>query len=309
MAIGSGDLQRHLLDELLPLWGRYGVEAETGCFHGRLEPTLEPVGDGFRRLLVQLRQIYVFSSAAQIGAPGALDHALRGYEFLCRRFWDDAHGGFFLTLTPAGEPLDRRKDTYAHAFVPLALAAYYRASGDGDALRIAERVLALLEDHLADDVRGGFAESGGEDWSPVAGPRRQNPHMHLFEALLALHGVDPSASVLTRARRIFDLLRVHWVDPATGVLREHFTADWGLAPGEEGRIVEPGHHFEWVHLLHEFARLSDDASAIDVADGLYEFAIGHGIDAVHGGVYDQISAKGEVLRDGKRLWPQRPLPI
>ena len=32
-------------------------------------------------------------------------------------------------------------------------------------------------------------------------------------------------------------------------MREFFDADWNPAPGVEGRIVEPGHQFEWAWLL------------------------------------------------------------
>jgi len=304
MPISARELRAHLLDELLPLWSRHGVDVETGAFHARLAPSLEPVLEDPRRLLVQLRQIFVFSCAAAMGAPGALEHALRGFEFLRERFWDDARGGLFLTLTPAGEPMDRRKDTYAHAFVLLSMAACYRATGEGETLRVADRVLALLEEHLADEVHGGFAEAGDQDWSQLDEPRRQNPHMHLFEGLLALHEVRPGGVYLVAARRILELLIARWIEPESGALREFYTRDWSPAEGEAGRIAEPGHHFEWVWLLHEFARLADDAAAIEAADRLYAFASRHGVDAECGGVYDQISCSAQVLRDTKRLWPQ-----
>ena len=49
-------------------------------------------------------------------------------------------------------------------------------------------------------------------------------------------------------------------DPQTGALIEFFAADWSPAPGEPGRLREPGHQFEWVWLLHEYYRLSRDES-------------------------------------------------
>jgi mannose-6-phosphate isomerase len=304
MAISARELRAHLLEDLLPLWSRHGIDVETGAFYARLGPTLEPVREDPLRLLVQLRQIFVFSSAAVLGAPGALEHALRGLEFLRERFWDDRHGGLFLALTPAGEPFDRRKDTYAHAFVLLAMAACHRAAGEEEPLRLADRVLALLEEHLADEVHGGFAEGGDRDWSPLHGTRRQNPHMHLFEGLLALYEERPDDVYLTEAQRILELLATRWIDPEGGALREFHGPDWSPAEGEAGRVAEPGHHFEWVWLLHEFARLTDDAGAIRLADRLWEFGHRHGVDSEQGGVYDQISCSGELLRDTKRLWPQ-----
>ena len=39
-----------------------------------------------------------------------------------------------------------------------------------------------------------------------------------------------------------------------GFLREFFDADWRPAAGEDGRLVEPGHQFEWAWLLARWGR-------------------------------------------------------
>ena len=44
--------------------------------------------------------------------------------------------------------------------------------------------------------------------------------------------------------------------PTTGALREFFAADWSPAPGIDGRIAEPGHHYEWAFLLARWAALT-----------------------------------------------------
>ena len=43
------------------------------------------------------------------------------------------------------------------------------------------------------------------------------------------------------------------IDPATGALREFFDAERHSAPRYQGRIVEPGHEFEWAWLLLRWA--------------------------------------------------------
>jgi mannose-6-phosphate isomerase len=37
---------------------------------------------------------------------------------------------------------------------------------------------------------------------------------------------------------------------------------------------------------------------------LYRFANAHGVDTISGGVFDEVSASGEVIKSSHRLWPQ-----
>ena len=87
-------------------------------------------------------------------------------------------------------------------------------------------------------------------------PRRQNPHMHLLEALLALHAATGEKNWLRRAGALVDLFKRRFSDPQTGALIEFFAEDWSPRPGDEGRLREPGHQFEWVWLLYEYIALT-----------------------------------------------------
>ncbi len=64
----------------------------------------------------------------------------------------------------------------------------------------------------------------------------------------------------------------HFIDGGTGALREFFDHDWAPIPGDKGRIVEPGHLFEWAWLLLRWAERRGNAEAIVKARRL--FAIG-----------------------------------
>jgi mannose-6-phosphate isomerase len=260
---------------------------------------------------VQTRQVYVFSSAAFEGGPEwAVARARDGVEFLLAHFRDEARGGFFLTTDLAGVPLDRTKDTYAHAFVLFALAHYLKAAEDLSAGDLARDTFELLESHVV-DAHGGFRSSASEEWLPLQEPGagaeevlQQNPTMHMFEALLALYSSTGEGLYWAAASRIYELLRERLVDAAGGFVRESFAPGWERLAGDAGDVLEPGHHFEWAWLLHEYARLGGDPRSIELADRLYDFARAHGVDSEHGGVYDRIAPDGRVLADSKRLWPQ-----
>ncbi|MFI5314825.1 MAG: AGE family epimerase/isomerase [Myxococcota bacterium] len=304
MRLSRAALRAHLLGELLPLWERRGLDRARGGYWNRLGPELKPAADGFKRLLVHARQIFAFSRGAELGAGDwAEAAAAHGLEFLTRRFWDPKHGGWFTTTSEGGEPLDRRKDLYGHAFAIFALAEHHRVSGEPESLRLARATLSLVRERLRDAEAGGFFEAASEDWQPLAGPRQQNPHMHLVEALLALHAVAPGEGALAEASALVRLLAARWSDRATGALGEYFAADWTPASDASGRVAEPGHGFEWFALLHRFAELGGDAGALDTAIRLLGFAERHGVD-VDGGVFDQVDRSGAALRTDKRLWPQ-----
>jgi len=297
-------LRRHLLEEFLPFWAERGVDREHGGFHGRLGGDGRPLPDPAKRLLVQARQVYAFSEAARLGARWALEVAAHGVSFLEESFRDAEHGGWIHTVTPRGEPLDRRRDCYGHAFVVFALASYYAASADARALAHARETIEVVQQRMRDPLHGGYHEATDERWRPLgAEPRRQNPHMHWVEALLALHAAAPDRALLAEADRLVEQLHSHWFDAAHGCLGELFAADWTPLAGPEGEIVEPGHHYEWVWLLARHAAARGRAGSDPIADALFAFAERHGVDA-DGGVFDRVDRSGRVLAESKRLWPQ-----
>jgi mannose/cellobiose epimerase-like protein (N-acyl-D-glucosamine 2-epimerase family) len=294
-------LRRALFDRALPLWRDRGWDERHGGFHDRLDVALDPVALPAKRLLVQCRQLFVFSNAAVIAPErGWADIAQRGYAFLTEHYWDARHGGWFFSVAPSGAPHDRRKDTYGQAFALFALAHYAKVFQSDAALALAEQTLDGLEQHVAAQ-NGGFHEATEDDWRIIAAVRRQNPHMHLLEAFLALYEVTGNARYRRAALDMMQLLGSVFVDPATATLGEFFDAEWQPDP-VKGAVVEPGHHFEWYWLLHRAAKLFATAP-LGLAERLFAWADRHGVDTVHGGVFDQLHRDGSIVADGKRLWP------
>ena len=316
MTIDAAHIHDWLTRQALPLWSHAGYDDTAGGFVECLTLDGRPLLDRDKRMRVQARQIYVYSHAHLLGwtppagGPSALEVARGGFEFLTRHYWRTDNGGFVFSATRDGTPADTRIEAYEQAFALYAFAWYHRASGDPDALSWATRTLAFLDAHLADPIHGGYFENPARDL-----PRRQNPHMHLLEALLVLYGATADAAYLDRARAIVDLFQNRLLDPATGTLGEFFGADWSIAPGTAGQIVEPGHHFEWVWLLQRYAEATH-ADTRHAADLLYRFAMTHGRDRAPGpaeglafdsvlrGGADGRLGHGTSLDDNKRLWVQ-----
>ncbi|MEA1672392.1 AGE family epimerase/isomerase [Nitrospirillum sp. BR 11163] len=302
----SAAFVRYALDRLLPLCRDRFADGPHGGFHERLDAAEQPLPLGYKRSMVQARQLYVLAHAALQGDRSGQAAAERGYDFLVRHFWDDGNGGWFFKAQPDGQPLDRSKDFYGHAFVLFGLAYAHAAFGAPRALTLAQETWSLMRDRLAmptlaDGGWGGLAEGASAEWVPNGATRRQNPHMHLLEALLALHEFTGDGAWLSEATTVVRLFQARFFDAATGTLGEFFTQDWRPDPAT-GHIVEPGHHFEWAWLLDRYVSQGGDAALLPLADTLFNKAVAHGF-LPDGGIMDQMDAQGAPILRTRRIWP------
>jgi mannose/cellobiose epimerase-like protein (N-acyl-D-glucosamine 2-epimerase family) len=296
-------LRPWLLDHVCRYW-LVRIYDPAGGFFENLDALGAPVANQRRATLGQARLTYVFSHAYLLSHDPAYREAARhGLAFLMRAA-RAPDGGWFRAVSVDGATLDNTRDTYDHAFVLFALAWYCRATGDKSAIQLADATWQFMQQRLADPRHGGFFEEFVPGRSEVKLPRRQNPHMHLLEALLALHIATGEKNWLRRAGALIDLFKRRFTDPATGALIEFFAADWSPVPGAEGGLREPGHQFEWVWLLHEYLRLTGDDSIAPYAERLFTFGAKFGIDPADGAAFDGVDASGAVVAGTKLFWPQ-----
>jgi mannose/cellobiose epimerase-like protein (N-acyl-D-glucosamine 2-epimerase family) len=236
-------LVRWLVEEAYPLWAHNGVDAASGAFAETLDEHGRDSGKP-RRARVQPRQIFAFSRAASFGWRGDVGGIVRrGIRCFAERYRRE--DGLFRTLVAAdGAPLDNRALLYDQAFALLGYAAAATALGQPGGFEAeALKLRTAIEEHLSAGA-GAFRSSAEAD-----GDRESNPHMHLLEACLAWAqlGNDPGWGAW--ARNLAGLALSRLVHPHSGAIGEAFTADWRPAAGLDGRVIEPGHQFEWAWLL------------------------------------------------------------
>jgi mannose/cellobiose epimerase-like protein (N-acyl-D-glucosamine 2-epimerase family) len=297
-----GTLRPWLIDHVCRFW-LARTHDPAGGFFENLDALGSALANQRRSTLVQARLTYVFSHAYLLSHDPAYREAARhGLAFLMRAA-RAPDGGWFRTVSIDGATLDNTRDAYDHAFVLFALAWYFRATGDVSAIQLADATWEFMQQRLAHPRYGGFLEEIVPGRTEVKLPRRQNPHMHLLEALLALHVATGEKNWLRRAGALVDLFKRRFADPETGALIEFFAEDWTPAPGAEGALREPGHQFEWVWLLHEYVRAAHDDSVAPYAERLFAFGTRHGLDR-DGIVFDGVDASGTLVAGTKLLWPQ-----
>ncbi len=282
--------------DVLPFWAARAAD-RSGLFYESLDHKGEPETGQPRRVRVQARQVYAFSQAAAAGWLAAGDAiAAKGFQRLvAAACGGDAARGCAHLLDDDGAVIDARRDLYDQAFLILAAAARIKA-GDPAAPAIAENALAFLDASLASEDGGYFEDDRG------ALPRRQNPHMHLFEALMALYGATGEPATLVKARAIEFLFNSRFLDRNRGVLREYFKADWSIDRARGGEI-EPGHMVEWVFLLDRFERLTGEDRSRE-KQMLYRTAKALAAPGDAPFLPNRTTLSDAGARGARRLWPQ-----
>lgn len=290
-----GRLKQRMIDHALPLWSTEGWDAVAGGFVDRLHPDGRADRLAPRRVFVQARQIYCYAKAAQMGwYPQGLGIALKGLEYLLAKAKaPDGRPGYVHRLTPEGSVLDPLRDTYDQAFVLLALATVYGLDRDAQVRTEIDALLTFLDTQLR-SPHGGFLEG-----LPPSMPRRQNPQMHLFEAMIATFDATHEALFQNRAGDFYALFLANLYDKQRRVLGEYFEEDWAKI---EPVSVEPGHQAEWVWLLKGFERITGCPTGRPRGE-LMELALRYR-EAATGCLMDEGDAEGGIRRDTRRLWPQ-----
>lgn len=287
-------LEKWAIERALPLWADTGWDTQHGGFFERLSKDGAPDREVARRTLVQARQIYCYAKASQFGwHPDAEELALKGLDYLLAKARSpDGEPGYVHTLSPDGTAADASRDTYDHAFVLLALANVHQIKPDAQIRSEIDQTLIFLDQRLR-SPHGGFNEA-----LPASLPRRQNPHMHMLESMIALFDATGEAVFQNRAGDMFALFVGNFYDQRTQTLGEYFEDDWSKIPPA---VVEPGHLAEWTWLLKGFERITGCPTA-RFRTALLASALRYRDPA--GLLVDEGNDQGQITCATRRCWPQ-----
>ncbi|WP_245948917.1 AGE family epimerase/isomerase [Gluconacetobacter liquefaciens] len=290
------------------MWSDAGFDARRSLYHERLAWDATPVSMAQLRLMVQARQVATYCRAALDGLYDASAQAIRcldEVEHLYRR--SDGMPGWVFSLAPDGKPADRMRDLYAHAFILFAYAWAFNLTGNERYRRVARETVEEMHMIFA-AKNGGFRDTvpATDSW------RRQNPHMHLLEAYLALFETMGDEFYLVHAKTLVNLATTRFIDPRTDMLFEFFDDEWVPREASGSNRIEPGHLFEWAWLLREYSRLAgctgDEAVRIAaVADRLFVVGTSAGCDPETGIACDAMTEEGVIFEHSTRIWPQTEL--
>jgi mannose/cellobiose epimerase-like protein (N-acyl-D-glucosamine 2-epimerase family) len=291
-------LQSWLITDALPFWSTQGINPHNGAVYEQLLFDGKPDLTVNQRLRVQARQILVFCVAQQqqwIEDSQPLVNKISQFMQTYGRISTN-HAGYAQMLNAQNQIITDKLDTYDFAFYLLSCFHRWHTFKEQSALDEANRLLAYMEVHFKDGSAGWL------EGNYQVTHRRQNPHMHLFEAFMTGYEVTGDGRWLAKAGQIFSLFEQFFFNPSKQVLYEHFDSNWQLAIGASNRTIEPGHMFEWVWLLRWYERLTHTPTSL-YCDGLYNKAMQIGFDPISQLIYDGVDEDGKVISASKRCWP------
>ena len=197
------EIRDQLEQKILPFWENL-MDTENGGFYGYMDNHLILNRMADKGCILNSRILWTFSEAARLlDREKYTPFAKHAYRFV-ERFTDPDNGGVYWSVTYDGKPADTTKHTYCQAFAIYGLAAYYRLTGEKEALDRAMDLFRIIEGQCRD--AGGYLEALKADFSPesneklsengVMASRTMNTLMHVVEAYTELYRAWPDGQVM-----------------------------------------------------------------------------------------------------------------
>ena len=207
------EVQTMLEQKIIPFWLSLKDE-RYGGFISYVDLDLRRYAKAEKGCILNSRILWFFSEAAMLLHTPELSHAAdHAYRFLMRYCVDRKAGGVFWSVTYDGKLLDTTKHTYNQAFAIYALSAYYRLTGNPEALQTARQLFQIVEMHCRDAE--GYGESYDRFWNPqsneklsengVMAERTMNTLLHVFEGYSGLYQAAKSPEVEKELRALLDI--------------------------------------------------------------------------------------------------------
>jgi mannobiose 2-epimerase len=325
---------QQVLDKELNRWYPLCIDTACGGYYSDINFRWELEGPQDKMIVTQARHVWSTANAALFYQK---DNVLRtmgahGVEFLRDKMWDHEYGGFYDLVSREGEPRPEGgqiiKRAYGNAFAIYGLAAYYGASGDTAALRLAKEAFAWLEKHSHDPVHGGYFQFMSRDGTPLTSgygntpPKDQNSTIHLLEAFSELYRVWPDPLLKERLQSLLRIVR-DTITTEKGYMMLFFLRDWtpvsyqDASPADRERNYEFdhvsfGHDVEVAYLMLEASEalgIKDDTTTLQKAKRMVDHVLRNGWDEQRGGIFDggyyfPGQEKPAIVRRTKEWWAQ-----
>lgn len=256
------EIKEHLVNDLIPFWQGLKDE-ENGGFYGYLSYDLKLDKKAVKGCILNSRILWFFSNAYMVlGDPSLLESAAYAYQFLKEHCVDDEFGGVFWSLTYDGKPEDTTKHTYNQAFSIYALASYYDASKNPEALEIAWKLYDLVESKCKDGY--GYLEAFTRSFEPeendklsengVIAEKTMNTLLHVFEAYTELYRVTKEEKVAKQIRFMMDIIKDKVFNKEIGRQEVFFDRTWNTLID----LYSYGHDIETAWLVDRGLEVLDD---------------------------------------------------
>ncbi|MBO5291833.1 MAG: AGE family epimerase/isomerase [Lachnospiraceae bacterium] len=208
------EMKKHLTETIIPFWSRLKDE-EYGGFYGYMDHDGRLEQKAVKGCILNSRIVWFFSNAyLLLKNENLLKLAEHGYRFMKEHCLDTEEGGIYWSVSYDGKPEDTTKHTYNQAFAIYALSSYYDASGDEEALKLAGKLLNIIEEKCTDEIgyREAFDRSFHEiendklSENGVIAEKTMNTLLHVFEAYTEYYRVSGDSTAKRRLEWALDTI-------------------------------------------------------------------------------------------------------
>lgn len=292
------EIKQHLINDIIPFWKNLKDDSYGG-YYGEMDYDLNLYQKADKGCILNSRILWFFSNAYNtIQDEDCLVHASYSYDFLKNAFYDKENGGVYWSVTYDGKPKDDTKHTYNQAFAIYALASYYGASKNKEALQLAYDIMEKVETFCKDE--GGYLEAFDRYFKPqsneklsengVMASRTMNTLLHVFEAYTELYLVDKNSKVADRMKWMLDIFAKKVYNPKERRLEVFFDQDMNSLIN----LNSYGHDIEASWLIDRGVEVLDDPTYADKITPITKDLADH----IHSVAMDEASLYNE-CEDGK----------
>ncbi|MEJ5351852.1 MAG: AGE family epimerase/isomerase [Melioribacteraceae bacterium] len=312
-------------------WYPLSIDTIYGGFFSDFDYKWNLKGIQNKFIVTQARHIWTCSKLKEFYNDNYyLKIAEHGFKFLKDVMWDKKYGGFYDLVTRDGIPIKEKdkiiKRAYGNAFAIYGLAAYFKASEDTSALKLAIETFKWMDKYSHDSLYDGYFQFLSEDGIPFADgydntpPKDYNSMIHILEAYTELYKVWKNDLLKERLTSLFYLIRDK-VTTDKGYLKLYFSRNWNPVEyhySSSDKIknfsfehVSFGHDIETAYLLLEAAEVLDikDSVTIYKAKKMVNHTLINGWDKSKGGIFDagyyfRNQNQITIIKNTKEWWSQ-----
>lgn len=230
----ANEVERELTGHLIPFWKSL-IDRGNGGFYGYMDDACRLDKKAGKGCILNSRILWFFSNCyLLLGEQSLTEPARHAYIFLKEKCLDKKYGGVYWSLSAEGEPEDTTKHTYNQAFAIYALASYYDAMKETEALDTAWQLYQCIEEKCRDAA--GYLEAFSRDFEPVKNDklsengvlaeRTMNTLLHVFEAYTELYRVTGEACVEQKMREMLEIFETKIYHVSAGRQEVFFDRDW-----------------------------------------------------------------------------------
>jgi len=271
-----------LENNIIPFWKNIRDD-DFGGYYGFMDSDLNLNKEADKGCILNSRILWFFSETSrELKRNDLLEYAEHAYVFLKEKCTDRENGGIYWSVTYDGKPADTTKHTYNQAFAVYALAAYYEASGNKEALDSAFEIFNLLEKKCNES--NGYGEAYDISFNPISNDklsendvtaeRTMNTFLHVLEAYSGLYRATKHPDVKDKMLSMLDIFINNIYDPEQRRQKVFCDSNWN----ELIDMTSYGHDIEASWLVEWGCKMLDDTDLMkkveticsDIASNTFE---------------------------------------